>query len=246
MAERRMFSKSIVFSDEFLDMPMSSRNLYFSLCMVADDDGFVNQPKTIIRMVGASSDDISVLTAKKFIIPFDCGVIVIRHWKIHNYIQSDRKHETQYKDLLASITTDKNKVYQIVGKLDTSRIQDVSRMDSEVSIGKSSVDKVSIDKIISADKPRRFTKPTVEDISAYCKERGNAVNPQLFFDFYKAKGWYIGKNPMKDWKAAVRTWEQSEKRNAAAVNDKPSKPPEQERRKFYYTDTDGKVKEGVR
>lgn len=100
--------------------------------------------------------------------------------------------------------------------------------------------------INSADKPRRFTKPTVEDISEYCKERGNSVEPQRFYDFYEAKGWYIGKNPMKDWKAAVRTWEQSEKRNGAAGIEQPSKPPEQERRKFYYTDTDGKVKEGVR
>lgn len=84
MAERRMFAKSIIDSDTFMDMPTSSRLLYFDLSMRADDDGFVNSPKKIMRMTGASQDDLKMLIAKSFIIPFESGVVVIKHWKIHN------------------------------------------------------------------------------------------------------------------------------------------------------------------
>ena len=97
MSERRMFSKTIIDSDEFLDMPVSAQCLYFHLNMRADDDGFVNSPKKIMRMIGASQDDLSILIMRKFLIPFDSGVVVIRHWKIHNYIRKDRYHETIYK-----------------------------------------------------------------------------------------------------------------------------------------------------
>ena len=90
MAERRMFAKSVVESDAFLDMPATARLLYFHFGMQADDDGFLNSPKAVMRMVGCVQDDVSILVAKGFIIPFDSGVIVIRHWKQSNYIQKDR------------------------------------------------------------------------------------------------------------------------------------------------------------
>ena len=96
MAERRMFAKTIVFSDAFIDMPFSARGLYHALCMVADDDGFVNSPKSIVRQIEASGDDLDLLVEKKFILTFDSGVIAIKHWKIHNYIQKDRYKETKY------------------------------------------------------------------------------------------------------------------------------------------------------
>ena len=95
MAERRMFAKTIVFSDAFLDMPMSARCLYFTLGMFADDDGFVNSPKSIMRQCGASMDDMNILMAKKFIIIFESGIIVIKHWRIHNYIRQDTYSETK-------------------------------------------------------------------------------------------------------------------------------------------------------
>ena len=94
MAERRMFAKTIIDSDAFLDMPTTTRLLYYDLSMRADDDGFINSPKKIQRMIGASDDDLKVLIAKKFIIPFESGVVVIKHWKIHNYIQKDRYKPT--------------------------------------------------------------------------------------------------------------------------------------------------------
>ena len=89
MATRRMFSQSITDSDAFLDMPLSTQALYFHLSMKADDDGFVNSPKRIQRNIGASDDDLKILIAKRFILVFESGIIVIKHWKIHNYIQSD-------------------------------------------------------------------------------------------------------------------------------------------------------------
>lgn len=111
MAERRMFAKTIVLSDAFLDMPMSARCLYFTLGMFADDDGFVNSPRGIMRQCGASDDDLKVLLAKKFLLAFDSGVIVIKHWRINNYLRSDRYTGTKYIDEKSSLSTDENGAY---------------------------------------------------------------------------------------------------------------------------------------
>lgn len=90
MSEKRMFAKSIVLSDAFLDMPATTRCLYFTLSMLADDEGFINSPKSIMRQCGATDDDFKILMAKYFIIPFETGIVVIRHWHINNYLRSDR------------------------------------------------------------------------------------------------------------------------------------------------------------
>lgn len=111
MAERRMFAKTIIDSDAFLDMPTSSQALYFHLSMRADDEGFVNNPKKIQRMVGSTEDDLKLLIAKNFILTFESGVIVIKHWKIHNYIRADRLAKTKYEEERALITTKENGSY---------------------------------------------------------------------------------------------------------------------------------------
>ena len=141
MAERRMFSKVITNSDSFLEMPSSSQNLYFHLNMNADDDGFVDKVKSIMRMIGAKDDDLRVLIAKSFIIPFDTGIVVIRHWRINNYIQKDRYKETIYSDEKESLSIDKSGLY-------TKCIQDVYKMDTQVRLGKDSRDKVNIEESI--------------------------------------------------------------------------------------------------
>ena len=128
MAERRMFAKTIVLSDAFLDMPLSTRCLYFTLGMFADDDGFVNNPKSIMRQVGASIDDMNLLIGKKFILSFESGVIVIKHWRIHNYIQKDRYKETKYIEEKSQITTDEKGAYK-------QCIQDVYKTDTQVRLG---------------------------------------------------------------------------------------------------------------
>ena len=144
MAERRMMSKSIIKSDTFLDMPATTQNLYFHMLLDADDDGFINAPKSIMRMIGAKDDDMKVLAAKQFVIPFESGVVVIKDWKIHNYIQNDRYKPSTLpeRDLL---NIQKDKTYTLKG--------DVSSMDTKciqpVSIGKDRVgkDRVGKDRI---------------------------------------------------------------------------------------------------
>lgn len=114
MARKRMFDLEIVDTDLFLEMPVSSQNLYFHLGMRADDDGFVSNPKKIIRVVGASEDDLKILIAKKFIIQFETGLIVIRHWKINNYIRKDRYTETIYKEEKKQLLECENGTYNII------------------------------------------------------------------------------------------------------------------------------------
>lgn len=206
MAERRMFAKTIIDSDAFLDMPLSTQALYFHLAMRADDEGFVNNPKKIQRMIGASDDDCRILASKRFILTFQSGIIVIKHWKIHNYIQSDRFKETVYLEEKTMLALDDNKAY-------TERIQDVSTLDTQYSIGKDSIVKSSIEKKV-AEAPvssKRFVKPTLEEVKEYCLSRKNNIDAQQFIDFYESKGWKVGNQSMKDWKACVRTWEQRNK-----------------------------------
>lgn len=143
MAERRMFAKQIIDSDVFLDMPLSTQALYFHLSMRADDDGFVNNPRKIQRMIGASDDDIKILISKRYILTFDSGIIVIKHWKIHNYIQSDRYKSTTYIEEKSQLTLDEKKSYI---EKNNQCIQDVYIMDTQVSIGKDSIDKNNIEK----------------------------------------------------------------------------------------------------
>lgn len=307
MAERRMFAKTIIDSDAFLDMPLSAQALYFHLAMRADDDGFINNPKKIQRMIGASDDDCKLLIAKGFILVFETGVIVIKHWKIHNYIQKDRYKETVFLQEKQLIEAQDNGAYEMkamplleeqtdktarqlayeksslpysfgykirtaflgkkcpicgctmsyknnlvqptiqhnvpiskggehelgnisvicascnkslqdteTGKLNADEVVEewdkltCTRIgydsDTQVSIGKVSIGKVSKD----IEPPKRFTAPTLEDVKAYCEERKNNVDAERFIDYYTANGWKVGKNPMKDWKAAVRSWERND------------------------------------
>lgn len=201
-----MFAKTIIDSDAFLDMPMSAQALYFHLSMRADDDGFVNNPKRIQKMIGASGDDLKLLIAKSFIITFDNGVVVIKHWKIHNYIQNDRYKPTNYLEEKAMLSVKENKEYT----LDTECIQDGYNLDTQVRLDKDSIVKDSLGKDnIGECKPRKFKPPTLDEVKEYCFERNNNVDAETFIDFYTSKDWYVGKNKMKDWKAAVRTWEKN-------------------------------------
>jgi len=137
MAQKRMFNISILESDEFLEMPDSSQILYIHLSMNADDDGFVDNWKSIMRMTGKKEDDLKILIAKSFVISFNTKILIIRHWKLNNYIQKDRYKETIYKDEKALLSVDKNNVYN----LDTNCIH---------SIDKNRLDKISIDKSSSS------------------------------------------------------------------------------------------------
>ncbi len=183
MAQRRMFSLQIVDSDAFLDMPTSSQLLYFHLSMRADDDGFVDNPKKISRMLVGGDDDLKVLIAKRFILNFDSGVIVIKHWKIHNYIQNDRYHETKYVEEKNVLVVKENGSY-------TECIQNGYIMDTEVRLGKASQDKkeekipasISYLKEIPMEDVKEFVerfeinekgvRSKAEDLLLYCERKG--------------------------------------------------------------------------
>ena len=154
MAERRMFAKTIVTSDAFLDMPASTRCLYFLLGMVADDDGFVNNPKSIMRQAGATADDLNLLIAKRFILTFQSGVVVIKHWCIHNTIQKDRYKETKYLEEKGQLMLDGNKAYtEAVSDVYPECIQGVSNAEPQVRLGKDSIgkDRLGEDRIVDED-----------------------------------------------------------------------------------------------
>lgn len=142
MAERRMMSKKIIDTDNFLDMPQSTQCLYFHLLLRADDDGFIQSPKSIMRITGCKEDDLKLLIAKRFVIGFETGVIVIRHWRIHNYVQSDRYSKSELPE--AKQVELKNKVYEVVEQpmntdntcMDTKCIQNGYKMDTQIRIDK--------------------------------------------------------------------------------------------------------------
>lgn len=148
MAERRMFAKTIIDSDAFIDMPITARLLYYDLAMRADDDGFVNSPKKIMRMIGASQDDLNILIMRKFIIPFDNGIVVIKHWRIHNYIRKDMYHETKYKGEKSQLYLDDNNAYtlsnvrnELVTNPSQVRNELVTNPLTQVRLGKDSIGK---------------------------------------------------------------------------------------------------------
>lgn len=157
MANRRMFSLSVVDTDNFLDMPTTTQALYFHLGMRADDDGFVSSPKRIATLANCSNDDLKLLASKGYIIPFESGVVVITHWKQHNYIQSDRYRKTMYKEEREQLVLAEN-----VYKLDTENIREVSEAEPQYRLSKDIVrdrDK----KQCASDNALRADKATIND-----------------------------------------------------------------------------------
>lgn len=220
MASKRMFSLSVIDTDAFLEMPCSTQALYFHLCMRADDDGFVGNPRIIIRTVGASDDDFKLLIAKRFILTFEDGVIVIKHWRMHNTLSTNRYKETSYLEDKAMLKIKKNNAYTFGDGeplddsylIERSKRQTDNRRDKDAQ--KTQPDKKRVDKN-RRDKSREeesietahFSPPTLEEVKQYCQDRRNNVNAERFVDYYTANGWKIGKVTMTDWRAAVRSWE---------------------------------------
>lgn len=134
MSERRMFTQKITESDAFLELPLSSQCLYFHLCMNADDDGFVNNPKRLIRMLGNTEDDMRLLLTKRFLIAFESGVIVVKHWRMHNLLRKDRYKETEYKDEKKKLFLKDNNTYTLDSEQGKSLIEsDEKSLKNEVA-----------------------------------------------------------------------------------------------------------------
>lgn len=147
MAEKRMFTQKIIDSDPFLDMPLSTQALYFHLNMRADDDGFINNPKRIQRTIGASEDDLKLLIAKRFVICFESGVIVIKHWRMHNTLRKDRYNPTTYQEELALLEVKDNNSYtekSLGNQMATTWQPNGNQMEPQYSIDKNSRVEISI------------------------------------------------------------------------------------------------------
>ena len=208
MANKRMFALDVIDTDRFCEMPISARLLYYELGMRGDDEGFVQNPKKIMLTTGTTADDLKILAAKGYVILFDSGVLVITHWRQNNFIQKDRFHETTCLAEKAQIQTTDSKIYELLpsgNKLDTPCIRTVSDLEAQIRL-----DKTRKEEKARAPSSRRFTPPSVDEVAAYCRERGNAVDAQRFVDFYASKGWKVGNAGMKDWRAAVRNWERQD------------------------------------
>lgn len=172
MAERRMFSKTVVDSDAFLDMPLSTQALYFHLSMRADDDGFLNNTKRIQRLIGATDDDLKLLIMKRFVIPFEDGIVVIKHWKMNNYIRKDRYTQTVYQNEFSMLSVKEDGSYTLLEEDSipvrnhcvTVGIPDVNQRSTQVSIGKDRLGKVSIDSSINTACPEPEPAPDREQV----------------------------------------------------------------------------------
>ena len=163
MAQRRMFSKKITDTDIFLDMPLSSQALYFHLNMHADDDGFVSNAKTVKRMIGSSDDDLKLLLTKNFIFAFESGVVVIKDWKIHNYIRKDTYNTTIYGDEKEQLSQDENGSYTLSPRA-------VDEPSPQVRLGKVRLGKDSNIYSSSNDEPHIDLK-TFKEIISYLNEK---------------------------------------------------------------------------
>jgi hypothetical protein len=222
MAQKRMFSLSVVDTDKFMDMSASAQALYFHLGMHGDDDGFVASPKKIARATGCNDDDLRLLASKGYVIPFESGVIVITDWTVNNTLKNDRYHETIYTAEKAALTQDDAGRYHFGTNMEAiwnqtgtnsepNRNQTGTNLEPEHNITEHSLTKQS--KESEADKPptrSRFVPPTVDVVREYCQKMGYSVDPERFVDYYASKGWKVGKTPMKDWRAAVRNWERQD------------------------------------
>lgn len=215
MAERRMFAKTIIDSDAFLDMPLSTQSLYFHLSMRADDDGFINNPKKIQRMVGCGDDDLKLLMAKRFILVFDSGVIVIKHWKIHNYIRNDRYKPTLYQEEKAELAEKNSKAYtfktEVIESENHLGIPDDNRMgyqmDTQVRLGK---DRLVKDKKKNSVEPSSTMSELFEKIwQTYPKKTNKKKAREQFLKKFKTeedlesfkKGYkdYLAYIKLNDW-----------------------------------------------
>lgn len=151
MAEKRMFSKQIIDSDAFLEMPLSTQALYFHLSMRADDDGFLNNAKKVMKIIGANQNDYDLLVAKSFVIQFPDGICVIKHWRINNYLRKDRYTETIYQEEKAHLTVQPNGRYSLRNTTESDDdlllgIPVVDQSDTQYRIDKNREEKNSIDK----------------------------------------------------------------------------------------------------
>lgn len=253
MAEKRMFTQKIIDSDAFLDMPLSTQALYFHLNMRADDDGFINNPKRIQRTIGASDDDLKVLIAKRFVICFENGVIVIKHWRMHNTLRKDRYNPTQYQEQFASLEVKANSAYTEKSSgnhLATNRQPTGNHLATQYSIGEYSIDKCSIEGEEGEEEPS--PTPTI----TYYGEYGNvsitdeqykklqAEYPSQYQQYIDRLSEYMASSgkAYKNHYATIRAWI---KEDAKKAEQQPQKPKGNRFNSFHQRDYDKQAMEQI-
>ena len=251
MANRRMFSKRIISSGRFLKMPISSQALYFHLGLNADDDGVVEAYNVICSVQGCTEDDLKVLVSKGFVQVLNEDLVsYITDWTENNNIRADRKIDSIYKDLLLTINPDvklieKRQRADVKPKVVDMDDQWTSNGQPMDGIGKDRLgeDSVVQDSVVQdrTEKRTRFARPSLEEVQDYINEKGYSVNAEQFIDYYESNGWKVGKNSMKDWKAAVRTWEARNKNNPRPTT---TNKVAEELDEFYQMATNWAQKEG--
>jgi hypothetical protein len=180
MAQKRLFSMQIVDSDAFLEMPMTSQLLYFHLAMRADDEGFVGNPKRVIKMIGSSEDDFKVLLIKRFLLSFESGVVVIKHWLIHNTIRMDRFNPTNYQEEKSMLFIKQNKAYTDTannGQPLGNHLEPQVKL-SKVNLIKDKLNNLSLKNGENMGKEKAFYKSTGEEMRFTKKDKKWWVVPK--------------------------------------------------------------------
>lgn len=230
MSKRRMFSSDITNSDTFIEMNLATQAIYFHLSLSADDDGFINSATRTLRAVGGEKAFIEELIQNRFLIHFDNGILLVRHWHLHNQIKKDRYTPTIYKKEMEEVVL-MDKVYYKKSELDC--IQNGSTLEPQISKEKISIDKDSIGE--SREGPPYFSVPSISDLEIYAAQIGyKNFNSKKFLSYYTANGWTTSNGrPCSDWKVLVDVWK-------ARENDysKPNSTQKNSFHEFIHTDYD--------
>ena len=203
MAERRMMTKKVTDDDHFVNLSASAQALYLHLNMSADDDGFCNTVNACMFKAHASVEDLKSLLENRYLFQFENGVIVIKHWRMANALRKDRYTPTDFEDEMKLLELKPNGAYTLA-----ERGEVAAWLPSGCQMVATGKDRLGEEK--KEAPPRRFTKPTLSEIEDFINENNYIVNATKFFDYYESNGWKVGRNSMKDWKAAVRSWEAKE------------------------------------
>ena len=221
MAERRMLTRKVTDDDHFTDLSSSAQALYLHLTMSADDDGFCNQLSTAMFRSHASVQDLEALLEKRFLLQFDNGVIVIKHWRMANALRKDRYTPTAFQEELAKLKIKENGSYTMAEDAVASWLPDGCQV---VATGKNRQEENRQDK----DRLGQAigNGPSLDEVCAFAKEIDSKADPERFYDYYLARGWKIGNDPINDWRALFRKWTADERPKKQYTTAEQYRPPQ--------------------
>lgn len=216
MAEKRMFTKKITDDDNFTSLPSSAQALYFHLNLGADDDGFNNQISMAMFKAKASDDDLKALMAKNYIIRFESGVVVIKHWRMHNTLRKDRYQATNFQEDFKKLSVKTNGSYTLGCQVVAERLPDGCHSIEESSREKKRIVESS-EEVGESSEEAPITPPTLPQILDYVHNNNLAVNPNRFFSYYNERNWQTSGGKPIDWIAKIHEWDYEDKQKAEAT-----------------------------